>query len=142
MMSTSPKNVVSTAVVSAPREGVVSTTDPATHAVTFVRPTKKLGARTMYAINDPRAKSPSDSIAPPPTGNASVSISSCFDEDELLTRLCHPEIAPHAIATKRMGQIGPRIPCGSYKNGPAGIWTLMLVKGVARAPTIIKMIAA
>src|SRR5437899_94731 len=67
MIRTNPKNVVRTAVVSPPRNGVVSTTAPWTHAVTFVRPTKKLGASTMYAISDPRARRPSESIAPPPT---------------------------------------------------------------------------
>src|SRR5437899_9075807 len=71
MIRTNPKNVVRTAVVSPPRNGVVSTTAPATHAVTFVRPTKKLGASTMYAISDPRARRPSESIAPPPTGRRS-----------------------------------------------------------------------
>src|SRR2546428_8678890 len=142
MIRTNPKNVVRTAVVSPPRNGVVSTTAPWTHAVTFVRPTKKLGASTMYAIRDPRAGRPSESIAPPPTGRASVSMSSCFDDDELLTRLCQPEIAPHAIATNRIGQMGPRMPWGSNRNGPAGIWTLMFVNGVASAPTRIKMIAA
>src|SRR2546428_10349674 len=156
MIRTNPKNVVRTAVVSPPRNGVVSTTAPWTHAVTFVRPTKKLGASTMYAISDPRARRPSESIAPPPTGRASVSMSSCFDDDELLTRLCQPEIAPHAIATNRIGQIGPRIPWGSNKNGPAGIWTLIGAgafgnvsprklapqNGVLRAPNRIQRDAA
>src|SRR2546426_8117087 len=98
----------------------------------------------MYAIRDARASIPSDSMAPPPTGSASVSMSSCFEDDELLTRLCHPEIAPHAIATKRIGQIGPRIPYGSNKNGPAGIWTEIggVTNGVASAPMMIRMIAA
>src|SRR2546422_4753400 len=125
MMRTSPKKVVRTGAVRLPRNGVVSVTAPATQAATFVRPTKKLGARTMYAISEASARRPSESIAPPPTGSASVSMSSCFDDDELLTRLCQPEIAPHAIATNRIGQIGPRIPWGSNKNGPPGIWTLI-----------------
>src|SRR5206468_8097493 len=156
MMRTSPKNVVRTGAVRLPRNGVVSVTAPATHAATFVRPTKKLGARTMYAISEASARRPSESIAPPPTGRASVSMSSCFADDELLTRLCQPEIAPQAIATNRIGQIGPRIPWGSNKNGPAGIWTLIGVgafgnvnprklapqNGVMRAPKRIKRMAA
>src|SRR5207237_10548131 len=93
-------------------------------------------------MREASASNPSDSIAPPPTGSASVSISSCFDDEELLTRLCHPEIAPHAIATNKMGQMGPRIPCGSLRNGPAGSLIVTFVKGVASAPTMIKMIAA
>src|SRR2546422_2110408 len=83
MMSTRPKNVVRIGAVRPPRNGVVSVTAPATQAATFVRPTKKLGARTMYAISEARARSPSESIAPPPTGRASVSMSSCFADDEL-----------------------------------------------------------
>src|SRR6266571_503537 len=156
MMRTSPKNVVRTGAVRLPRNGVVSVTAPATQAATFVRPTKKLGARTMYAISEASARSPSESIAPPPTGRASVSMSSCFDDDELLTRLCQPEIAPQAIATNRIGQIGPRIPWGSNKNGPAGIWTLIGAgafgnvsprklapqNGVMSAPNRIKRMAA
>src|SRR5438445_11748773 len=122
MMSTRPKNVVRIGAVRPPRNGVVSVTAPATQAATFVRPTKKLGARTMYAISEARARSPSESIAPPPTGRASVSMSSCFADDELLTRLCHSEIAPHAIATNRIGQIGPRFAWGTYQNGSGGIW--------------------
>ena len=96
----------------------------------------------MYAIRDASASMPSDSMAPPPTGSASVSMSSCFDDDELLTRLCQPEIAPQAIATKRMGQSGPSKPWGSDRNGPAGSWTVTPVNGVASAPTRIKMTAA
>src|SRR5439155_2423274 len=128
---------------------------PSTHAASFERPTTKLGARTKYAISEASARRPSESIAPPPTGRASVSMSSCFADDELLTRLCQPEIAPQAIATNRIGQIGPRIPWGSNKNGPAGIWTLIGVgafgnvnprklapqNGVMRAPKRIKRIA-
>src|SRR6266508_748740 len=94
----------------------------------------------MYAISETRAKSPSESIAPPPTGNASVSMSSCFDEEELLTRLCQPEIAPHAIATKRMGHSGPV--SAWNRMGPEGIVTGMFVNGVARAPNRSRIIAA
>src|SRR2546425_12960384 len=112
MMSTRPKNVVRIGAVRPPRNGVVSVTAPATQAATFVRPTKKLGARTMYAISEASARRASESIAPPPTGRASVSMSSCFDDDELLTSLCQPEIAPHAIATNRLDQVGPRMPWG------------------------------
>src|SRR3989442_13617320 len=101
----------------------------------------------MYAIRDARASIPSDSVAPPPAGSASVSTSSCFEDDELLTRLCHPEIAPQAIATKRMGQIGPRIPWGSLRYGPMSSWIptgglAPIVKGVASAPTRMRTIAA
>src|SRR5207247_9972268 len=116
MISTSPKNVVRTGAVRFPRNGEVRTTAPATQAATFVRPAKNDGTRTMYAISEARARSPSENIAPPPTGSASVSMSSCFDDDELLTRLCHPEVAPHAMATNRMAQIGPRIPGGADKK--------------------------
>src|SRR5437867_1151998 len=63
--------------------------------------------RTMYAMRDANASNPSESIAPPPTGRASVSMSSCLAEDELLTRLCQPEIAPTAMAANKVGQIGP-----------------------------------
>src|SRR5256885_9663517 len=94
----------------------------------------------MYAINETRASSPSENMAPPPTGSASVSISSCFADEELLTRLCQPEIAPHAIATNRIGQRGPRSELNQM--GPAGILTRMFVKGVARAPIKSRMIAA
>src|SRR2546425_13258810 len=107
-------------------------------------------------MRDTSARRPSESIAPPPTGSASVSMSSCLEDEELLTRLCHPEIAPQAIATNRMGQIGPRIPCGSNQNGPAGIWMLIGVgglgnvnprklapqNGVMSAPKRIKRMAA
>src|SRR2546428_13110236 len=91
-------------------------------------------------MRETNARSPSESIAPPPTGRASVSMSSCFDEDELLTRLCQPEIAPHAIATKRMGQRGPVSAC--KRMGPGGIVTEIFVNGGARAPTRRRMIAA
>src|SRR5207253_6664944 len=131
-----------TGPVRLPRKGVVSLTDPRTQAPTFVRPVKSDGRSTMYAISEASARSPSESMAPPPTGSASVSTSSCLEEDELLTRLCHPEIAPHAMATNRMGQIGPRIPWGSNKNGPDGMDTGMFAKGVASAPTRSRMIAA
>src|SRR2546426_6956518 len=90
-------------------------------------------------MSETSARSPSDSIAPPPTGSASVSISSCFADEELLTRLCQPEIAPHAIATNRIGQRGPRSELNQM--GPAGIWTGVFVKGVARAPLNSRMIA-
>src|SRR5213082_1885438 len=43
-------------------------------------------------MREASASKPSESIAPPPTRSASVSISSCFDDEELLTRLCHPAI--------------------------------------------------
>src|SRR5436309_14673974 len=71
-------------------------------------PTPKTNAllRTMYAMSDAKASIPSESIAPPPTGRASVSMSSCFAEDELLTRLCQAEIAPQATETSGMGQVG------------------------------------
>src|SRR2546425_6371811 len=94
----------------------------------------------MYAMSETSARRPSDSIAPPPTGSASVSMSSCFAEEELLTRLCQPEIAPHAIATNRIGQRGPRSELNQM--GPAGILTGMVVKGGPRAPIKRKMIAA
>src|SRR5881396_499954 len=94
MMRTRPKNVVRTGPVRLPRKGVVSLTDPRTQAPTFVRPAKSDGRSTMYAISEASARSPSESMAPPPTGSASVSTSSCLEEEELLTRLCHPEIAP------------------------------------------------
>src|SRR5437870_13583018 len=120
MMRTSPKNVVRTGAVRLPRNGVVSVTAPATQAATFVRPTKKLGARTMYAISEASARRPSESIAPPPTGSASVSMSSCFDDDELHTRLGLPELAPHATAADRNGRVGARGPGGADQHGPAG----------------------
>src|SRR2546427_8668233 len=82
----------------------------------------------MYAMSETSARRPSDSIAPPPTGSASVSMSSCFAEEELLTRLCQPEIAPHAIATNRIGQRGPRSELNQM--GPAGIWRGLFVEGV------------
>src|SRR6266704_6085496 len=101
-------------------------------------------ATTEYAARDASARRPSDSIAPPPTGSASVSMSSCFEEDELLTRLCHPETAPHAMATNRIGQIGPIVlfqtptNAGSCNGTPAP----PLTKGEASAPTSRRMIAA
>src|SRR2546430_15412442 len=84
----------------------------------------------MYAMSETSARRPSDSIAPPPTGSASVSMSSCFAEEELLTRLCQPEIAPHAIATNRIGQRGPRSELNQI--GPAGISYWICVEGVGR----------
>src|SRR6266581_4638892 len=156
MMRTSPKNVASTAFAAVPpTSGATRNCAPVTQAVVLVL--RGLSpATTEYAARDASAKRPSESIAPPPTGSASVSMSSCFDDDELLTRLCQPEIAPHAIATNRIGQIGPRIPWGSNKNGPAGIWTLIGAgafgnvsprklapqNGVMRAPNRIKRMAA
>src|SRR3989449_10488325 len=94
----------------------------------------------MYAMSETSARRPSDSIAPPPTGSASVSMSSCFAEEELLTRLCQPEIAPHAIATNRIGQRGPRSELNQI--GPAGIRPWICVKGVAREPIKIRGIVA
>src|SRR5256886_13893837 len=94
----------------------------------------------MYAMSETSARRPSDSIAPPPTGSASVSMSSCFAEEELLTRLCQPEIAPHAIATNRIGQRGPRSELNQI--GPAGIWTWVLGKGGPRGPIKKRRIAA
>src|SRR6266581_8954024 len=144
MIRTSPKKVASTAFAAAPpTRGATSNCAPVTQAVVLLL--RGLSpATTVYAAKDASARRPSESIAPPPTGSASVSMSSCFEDDELLTRLCHPEIAPHAIATNRIGQIGPRIPWGSTQNGPAGIWTEMggVTNGVASAPMIIRMIAA
>src|SRR5437899_10998815 len=96
----------------------------------------------MHAMRDASANNPSESIAPAPTGSASVSTSSCFEDDELLTKPCHPEIAPQAIATKRIGQIGPSNPCASVKNGTAPSLMAKSANGVANATTIIKMTAA
>src|SRR2546426_10404474 len=90
-------------------------------------------------MSETSARSPSDSIAPPPTGSASVSISSCFADEELLTRLCQPEIAPHAIATNRIGQRGPRSELNQM--GPAGVWNGMFGKGVARGPSKSGMVS-
>src|SRR5207244_11100708 len=67
MMRTRPKNVVRTGPVRLPRKGVVSLTDPRTQAPTFVRPVKSDGRSTMYAISEASARSPSESMAPPPT---------------------------------------------------------------------------
>src|SRR5437667_11493010 len=66
--------------------------------------TNALG-RTMYAMRDASASNPSESIDPPPTGTASVSMASCFAEDELVRRLCHPEIAQQAMVKNRMGHV-------------------------------------
>src|SRR5213594_2996704 len=166
MTRTKPKKVVkSTFVALTPMTRETRSAAPTGHDAMLVcgglvgsPTTPKTNAllRTMYAMSDAKASIPSESIAPPPTGRASVSMSSCFADDELLTRLCQPEIAPQAIATNRIGQIGPRIPWGSNKNGPAGIWTLIGVgafgnvnprklapqNGVMRAPKRIKRMAA
>src|SRR6266540_3032646 len=144
MMRTSPKKVASTAFAAAPpTSGATSNCAPATHAVTLLL-SGLSPATTVYAARDASASSPSESIAPPPTGSASVSMSSCFEDDELLTRLCHPEIAPHAMATNRMGQIGPivlfhtQLNAGSANGTPLPLFT----KGEASAPTSRRMIAA
>ena len=120
MTRTKPKKVVNrTSVALTPRIRETSSAAPTGHEAMLpcagfvgspATPKTNVLVRTMYAMRDANASSPSESIAPPPTGRASVSMSSCFAEDELLTRLCHPEIAPHAMATNKMGQIGPRIP--------------------------------
>src|SRR5437667_10838200 len=60
--------------------------------------------RTMYAMRDANASNPSESIAPPPTGRASASMSSCSAEDELLTKICHQEIGPQARPSDSAGQ--------------------------------------
>src|SRR6266571_6795330 len=137
MMRTSPKKVASTAFAAAPpTRGATSNCAPVTQAVVLLL--RGLSpATTVYAAKDASARRPSESIAPPPTGSASVSMSSCFEDDELLTRLCHPEIAPHAMATNRMGQIGPIVlfqtptNAGSANGTPAPLFT----KGDAMAPT-------
>src|SRR6266516_3378551 len=144
MMSTSPKKVASTAFAAAPpTRGATSNCAPVTQAVVLLL--RGLSpATTVYAAKDASARRPSVSIAPPPTGSASVSMSSCFEDDELLTRLCHPEIAPHAMATNRMGQIGPIVlfhtplNAGSFKGTPVPPFT----NGEASAPMSRRMIAA
>ena len=45
-------------------------------------------------------------IAPPPTGKASVSYSSCRAVPIEPNNACQPEMAPHAIVTNSIGQIG------------------------------------
>ncbi len=50
------------------------------------------------------ATSPSRSMAPYPTGRASLSWQSCFEVVPLPTREWKPEIAPHATITKSIGQ--------------------------------------
>src|SRR2546426_7237393 len=156
-MRTRPKNVVSTMfAASTPRSLETRSAAPTGHDATLVWegfagspgiPKTNAGVKTMYAMSEASANNPSESIAPPPTGSASVSTSRCFEDDELLTRLCHPEIAPQAIATKRIGQIGPRIPWGSLRYGPMSSWIptgglAPIVKGVASAPTRMRTIAA
>ncbi len=64
---------------------------------------------TMKAAREAVPRRPSESIAPAPTGLASVSTSSCFDVAEVLTRLCQPDMAPQDMATKSMGHIGPAV---------------------------------
>src|SRR5437667_3779786 len=137
MIRTSPKNVASTAFAALPpTSGATSNCAPATQAVTLLL-SGLSPATTVYAASEARANKPSESIAPPPTGRASVSMSNCFEDDELLTRLCQPETAPHAMATNRMGQIGPIVlfhtptNAGSANGTPAPLFT----KGDGTAPT-------
>lgn|GEM_PF-2410667 len=63
--------------------------------------------RIITEATDDKPTIPSVIIAPPPTGLASVSDSSCFDVSPLDTRLCHPDIAPQAIVTNSIGHKGP-----------------------------------
>ena len=64
----------------------------------------------------------STNMTPAPTGRASSSFSSWRAVPELLTMLCQPEIAPHAIVTNIIGQMGPIaiekvVTAGSVKLG-------------------------
>src|SRR5256712_12036247 len=132
MTRTKPKKVVrSTFVALTPMTRETRSAAPTGHDAMLVcgglvgsPTTPKTNAllRTMYAMRDAKASIPSESIAPPPTGRASVSMSSCLAEDELLTRLCHTEIAPHENATNRMGQNGPRMHGRFVRNGPMASW--------------------
>src|SRR5438876_264328 len=122
-----------------PRNGDVSFTAPFTQAVMLTRPVSSCGDRTVYAATDARARSPSVSIAPAPTECASISTSSCFDVVDELTRLCQPEIAPQAIATNRIGQIGPTESTKSVLT--AACWMGTFVIGEIRLAKRMRMIA-
>ncbi len=58
------------------------------------------------AIRDNSARLFSLNIAPPPTGSASVSYSSCRAVPIEPNKACQPEIAPQAMVTNSIGQIG------------------------------------
>src|SRR5213594_4228984 len=67
-------------------------------------------------------------------------MSSCFAVDELPTSECHPEIAPHAMATNRMGQSGPTASDG--KNVLKAGWvSVTFVTGESSAPMMMRITA-
>ena len=81
----------------------------------------------------------SQSIAPPPTGSMSASVSIWRAVPTDPKSACQPEIAPHAIVTKSIGQSGmiPAGPSCGFQPLKAGItnWdTSGLTNGASAAP--------
>src|SRR5574341_1458457 len=72
---------------------------------------------TDTAVSDKSPSAFSLNIPPPPTGNASVSYSNWREVPTEPMSECQPEIAPHAIVTKSMGQSG-NICCPTFTENP------------------------